>query len=230
METLADRLREVMKELGLKAPGELATFCGVSAGLVTQWFTGQTKLGPKPLKAFARTNFNLDWIVEGRLPKYRNERLPYPSFGLASADQTDDEVGKIEYWEAKGSCGGGFLNHDQAPRGNLIKEASFFQRYKLKPENAFAIYADGNSMADFIIDGDIVIFDRSKTEPRSGKIFAINHPDGLRIKRLRREINGTWVLESNNPDKREYPDERIDADRADLLKILGEFVYRQGGY
>ncbi|MFZ6780763.1 S24 family peptidase [Undibacterium sp. Ji83W] len=53
--------------------------------------------------------------------------------------------------------------------------------------------------------------------------------DGLRIKQLRREIDGTWVLESRNPDKRTYPDERITPENVGLLKIIGRFVYRQGG-
>ena len=60
-----------MPEMGLTTDKDLADFCGVSAGLVSQWFKGTSQLGAKPLKAFSRTNFNLDWIVEGQLPKYR---------------------------------------------------------------------------------------------------------------------------------------------------------------
>lgn len=148
---------------------------------------------------------------------------------LVSADETDEPIGEISYWDAKGSCGGGTVNWDETPRGALIKEASFFKKYKLKPENAMAIYADGDSMAEYIVDGDIVIFDRSKTEPRSGEIFLIRHPDGLRIKQLRRQIDGSWVLESKNSDKRRFPDEVIHPEHAELLHIVGEFVYRQGG-
>lgn len=152
------------------------------------------------------------------------------AYTLVSAENTESQSGKIEYWDVKGSCGGGFLNYEQMPKGHLIKEASFFNKYGLKPENAFAIYADGDSMAEFIVDGDIVIFDKSKTEPKSGEIFAIEHPDGLRIKVLRRSIDGTWTLESKNPDKRKYPDEVIPPGSHDLLKIHGQFIYRQGGY
>lgn len=148
---------------------------------------------------------------------------------VVSEEDTDREVGRIPYWEARGSCGGGFLNYDQLPVGHLVKEATFFKRYGLKPAHAIAVYADGDSMSDFIVDGDIVIFDTSKTEPRTGKIFLIEHPDGLRIKQLRRDIDGSWVLESRNIDKREFPDERISPDHGERLKIHGEFVYRQGG-
>jgi len=124
---------------------------------------------------------------------------------------------------------GGGMNYESSPKSPLIKEAAFFKTYDLKPNNSFAIYADGNSMANFIVDGDLVIFNKGKKEPVSGEIFAIEHPDGLRIKRLRRKINGTWVLENDSPDKQKYPDEEISQENGELLKIFGQFVYRQGG-
>lgn len=114
-------------------------------------------------------------------------------------------------------------------REPLIKEPSWFRRYGVKPDDLFAVFADGDSMADFIVDGDIVIFDKSKTMPKSGAIFLIDHPDGLRIKRVRRDIDGSWVLESLNTNKAMFPDERLTSDRGDLLRIMGQFVYRQGG-
>lgn len=135
----------------------------------------------------------------------------------------------IDYWQVRGSCGGGVIQFEDIPKGKLIKEISFFRKYGIKSENAFAIYADGNSMANFIVDGDIVIFDQSKTTPVSGQIFAIAHPDGLKIKRLNRKIDGTWVLQSDNTDKQRYPDEEISSKDQHHLKIHGQFIYRQGG-
>lgn len=73
MNTLGERLREVMRELEIETPRALADYCGVSEGLVSQWFSGQTKLGAKPLRALAKTQFNLDWITTGALPKYRKD-------------------------------------------------------------------------------------------------------------------------------------------------------------
>lgn len=72
MTTLQERLIEVMAELGLEKPVDLANYCGVSEGLVSQWFSGMTTLGPKPLKAFARSSpYSLDWLTDGKLPKFR---------------------------------------------------------------------------------------------------------------------------------------------------------------
>lgn len=85
MMTLQQRLLEVMDELGLEKPVDLANYCGVSEGLVSQWFSGTTCLGPKPLKAFARSSsFSLDWLTDGKLPKYR------PGAGAAQAVPAND--------------------------------------------------------------------------------------------------------------------------------------------
>jgi hypothetical protein len=150
-------------------------------------------------------------------------------FPFLTTDQFTTESCHIEIWPAKGSCGGGASNIDSSPKGHLVKETAFFKKRGLNPSDAFALYADGNSMANFIVDGDLVIFNKAKTEPVSGEIFAIEHPDGLRVKRLRRKINGMWILENDSPDKQKYPDEEISQENSKMLKIRGQFVFRQGG-
>lgn len=202
--------------------------------LIYQHINGVRKISREAALAYARGfGVKLDEISP-RLAKEANEAVAQnqPSqtiMPVYSAEDSHEPVGMIEYWNARGSCGGGALNENSLQKGHLIKEQSFFAKYNLRPNNAFAIYADGDSMADFIVDGDIVIFDKSKKTPISGKIFAIEHPDGLRIKVLRRSIEGAWILESKNVDKRSFPDEVIPADHTELLKIHGQFVYRQGG-
>ena len=42
MNTLKDRLEELMAEHGLTTQQQLADFAGVSKGLVGQWFNGST--------------------------------------------------------------------------------------------------------------------------------------------------------------------------------------------
>lgn len=243
--SIGKRMKEARGEAGLSQKA-LAAKAGVSQPAISQLETGESGSATNIGSLAAALGVNALWLETGKGPK-RPDQYSAPSvqepkqeyathpkrraadFELVPEEDSDLEVGRIEYWDAKGSCGGGFLNYEELPKGHLVKEMSFFRKYSLKPENAFAIYADGNSNADFIVDGDIVIFDKSKTEPQSGKIFCIEHPDGLRIKVLRRSIDGSWSLESKNPDKRAYPDERIPPGQEHLLKIRGEFVYRQGG-
>ncbi len=242
--SIGKRIKEARLEAGLSQKA-LATKAGVTQPSISQLETGESQTASSVASMAAALSVNALWLETGKGPKRPGEsanmvrekegeyaahpRRRAADFELVAEVDTDLEVGRIEYWNAKGSCGGGFLNYEELPKGHLVKEISFFKKYGIKPENAFAIYADGNSMADFIVDGDIVIFDRTKTTPISGKIFLVDHPEGLRIKVLRRGIDGSWMLESKNPDKRNYPDERISPSEQHLLKICGEFVYRQGG-
>ncbi len=53
--------------------------------------------------------------------------------------------------------------------------------------------------------GDLIVLDRSQTEPMDRKIFIVRTRDGLVITRLQRVRRG-WRLESDNPD---YPIHRI---------------------
>jgi len=237
MENIGKRIERLLLLKNGGNQSELARYCGITPQAVQKWIAGGSEPRGKNLVMCADffrvtpayLKFGEKETITTGTTFAIEQPVPDPDYFLASADETTSDVGKIEYWNVKGSCGGGFLNYEQMPKGHLIKESTFFSKYGLRPENAFAIYADGDSMAEFIVDGDIVIFDKSKTTPRSGEIFAIEHPDGLRIKVLRRSIDGTWTLESKNPDKRRYPDEIIPASQSDLLKIHGQFVYRQGG-
>lgn len=144
---------------------------------------------------------------------------------------TRDFPGTVEipYIEAKDFPRGGSIPRSKEAFKKFYKEESWLLKHNLKPEFLLVLLADDNSMADFIVNGDAVIFDTLKKEPKSGHIYLIQHPDGLKIKQLRREIDGTWILECRNPDKRRFPDERIPQDKPELLNIIGEFVYRQGG-
>jgi phage repressor protein C with HTH and peptisase S24 domain len=216
---------------------ELARAVGIKAPSISGWLSGKAKFlrGENLLRAAAKLNVSDAWLATG---KGQRERLPgqasipnahVADYAMVEGDEDTQGAIAIPLTKARGSCGGGSVNDDEEQRKPIIKEAAWFRRYSVKPKDVMAIWADGDSNADFIVDGDIVFFNTSKREPRTGQFFLIEHPDGLRIKKLRRDIDGTWVLESNNPDKRAFPDEKITPDQAELLVIRGEFIYRQGG-
>lgn len=76
MNTLKNRLEEVMKEYNLKTQQDLANFAEVSKGLVNQWFKGETGLGAKPLIAFEKkTHFSTQWLADGKGKKYRDTNI-----------------------------------------------------------------------------------------------------------------------------------------------------------
>lgn len=230
MNTLKDRLEHIMAGPPKIKPAALARACKVKPPSVSDWLSGRTKQieGQNLLRAADFLGVSPQWLASGGGPIRIKDANP-SRYYIREFDSSDDKSMEIPLTSAQGSCGGGTLSDEVEGRPALVKEASWFKRYKIKPHEALAVWADGDSMADFIIDGDIVIFNKSRTTPKSGNIFLIEHPDGLRIKLLRRDISGAWILESKNSDKRAYPDEVITPDQSELLKILGEFVYRQGG-
>ena len=228
---LAKRLRQALDAMDPKpTQADLARAAEVKGSSVHAWLNGPTKSLGKALLPISRLlNVNPEWLNTGRGPMRPSGNATHPRYRVAEATPDYSSASEIRMIDARGSCGGGSIVWEIEDKEPLIKEASWFRRYGVRPENLFAVFADGDSMAEFIVDGDIVIFDKSKREPRTGSIFLIDHPDGLRIKRLRRDIDGSWVLESLNANKALYPDERLTSDRSEMLKIMGQFVYRQGG-
>lgn len=223
-----DRLVKLMAAHGQPRRGAgtyLATRYNVSTVTANDWLNGRFRPSIDVARQIAEDHdITFDEFYFGDKPANAA-----PTGYTLREPESGAYTGEIPFAQARGSCGGGTINFDVKLRSPLIKEASWFKRYKVKPENALAVWADGDSMAEFIIDGDIAIFDTSRRHPRSGAIFLIDHPDGLKIKRLRRMIDGSWALESSNPDKTRFPDEVIGPEQAELLSIHGEFIYRQGG-
>lgn len=229
MTSLSQRLLAAMSGPPKISQAKLARACMVSPPSVVDWLSGKTKMldGKNLVLAAGFLKVNAEWLATGKGEMRSPDNI---KSGYAVVSSEDDENGiPIRFSDARGACGGGAINGEELDRAPLIKEPSWFRRYKIKPKDAIAVWADGDSMSEYIVDGDIVIFDTSKKTPKSGRIYLIQHPDGTKIKKLRLGFDGTWILESNNPDKRRFPDERIPSEQFDLLIVLGEFVYRQGG-
>lgn len=229
MSTLSQRLLTAMSGPPKISQARLARACMVSPPSVVDWVSGKTKMldGKNLVLAANFLGVNVDWLATGK-GEMRQEAGSRGVYSVVSSDDDDSGI-PIKFSDVRGSCGGGAINGDELDRAPLIKEPSWFKRYKIKPKDALAVWADGDSMSEYIVDGDIAIFDISKKTPKSGCIYLVQHPDGTKIKKLRLGFDGSWILESNNPDKRRFPDERIPPDQAELLIVLGEFVYRQGG-
>lgn len=126
----------------------------------------------------------------------------------------------------RGSCGGGIINWDERLKRPLAFQKSWLEARGVAIDHAMLVYADGDSMKEFIHDGDVVLFDRSKRKLESGKIFAVKHPEGVRIKRVRIDYDGSVILSSDNSS---YPEDRIPKTKVDELEVLGRFVWRGGG-
>lgn len=82
------------------------------------------------------------------------------------------------------------------------------------------VLADGDSMFPTIPDGARVLLDLRDTRLREG-IFGFRLGDELRVKRLRRLVDGLEIISDNN----HYPVERLGAERLDDFQIIGHALY-----
>lgn len=88
------------------------------------------------------------------------------------------------------------------------------------PDDLAALEASGDSMEPLIQDGARVVVDLKDTRLREG-IFAFRYDDDLRIKRLRRLMDGIEVI-SENPA---YSPELIGPDDMNRFAIIGRARY-----
>lgn len=226
---LAQRLSQAMSEMPPPSPtkADLARVAGVKPPSVSDWFSGKTLRLGKSLVPVARfLQVTPEWLNDGRLPKHPPDATTLKRVGESFT--TYGAAFEIAILDAPGSCGGG-RGGARMDEGSITKEASWFKSRGVTPGTVVAVVADGDGNADYISHGDVVFFNTASTTPESGMIFLLRHPDGLRIKRLRRDIDGTWLLEYVSQDKRRFPDERIPHERIATLEIVGKFIYRQGG-
>jgi len=232
MNTLKDRLEELMAEHGLTTQQQLADFAGVSKGLVGQWFNGSTGLGAKPLLAFGKkTRFSTQWLADGTGEKYQSASPSKPIESNATA------FAVVETWQDgtplnDAECEVPFLKEVRLAAGSGSFEASDFNGYKLRfhesslrrkginPKDVVCVSADGNSMEPVFPDGATLGVDTSQKHIKDGKIYAINHDGWLRTKILYRLPGNRIRIHSYNEE--EHPDEEVDA--ADI-QIIGRVFW-----
>lgn len=212
MDDLAIRLTEVMKELGLKTKADLADFCGVSQGLVAQWFSGMTKLGPKPLKAFGRTQYSLDWITEGRLPKYR---AAAPDL-VSEVEEAPQIVGTPRLIPVAGRVqagADGLLHIDdfppEHPEGYMVWYTSCVEAYALRVR--------GESMSPRYLPGEFVGVDPCADVFPSDEVIVLLQDGRRMIKRLLWKRDDQACFESVNKD---FPNIIVDLEEITALHLV----------
>lgn len=199
MNTLGERLREVMQELKIESPKELAKFCEVSEGLVSQWFSGYTKLGPKPLKAFSRTHFNLSWITDGALPKYRNEMSRDRTTSESNIEEVAiaAKVPLISWVQAGAWC-------EASDIYNVGDAEEWLSCPVRHGPRTYALRVRGESMRNpgakpSFEDGDVIFVDPDREATHKSLVITkLDQSNEVTFKRLL--IDGAnWYLEALNP-------------------------------
>ncbi|MDK4688522.1 LexA family transcriptional regulator [Kingella negevensis] len=187
--TLQERLEFLMKEYDLRTQQDLASFAGVSKGLVNQWFKGDTGLGKKPLLAFEKkTNFSTRWLADGSGEKYRNAPIIH---ALNNSGSQNNVVGAQ-------------INNHYAPNTPSATAPSSLHTITM-PDNSFMPLIPQGSQLWLDEQGDWL----------DGKIYWIEYADWRGFRRCFRQPENKIDLLADNASFRNF--ENIDRDKVSIL-------------
>lgn len=214
---------------------------GVTQGAVSHFMNGRTALSVNAAVVFARalgvpvsdisptlaTQIEkMSQALPGKVAQQPTDsRIPPRSFDLK------DEPGYTGVMQltARGSTGSGDDNPHVEIRGVMAFKSAWLRANNLNQLHLDVIYANGHSMEPTINDGDVLLIDESKIEPKDGQIFAMqSESKGTIVKRLVKSDFDGWIIRSDNPDKARYGDETLRDGEINEVRIIGRVVWRGG--
>lgn len=129
---------------------------------------------------------------------------------------------RLPLFDVEAAAGRGLPVYDEQKLGEVAFDAQFLRDRGATPEACTVIRAKGDSMFPTIPDGSLLVVDHSQKSVAHGYITVIGIGDDLLVKRVRRRLDGTVELISDN---QAYPPEVIGTDRLDQLRVVGRVVY-----
>lgn len=230
------RLKQSLSEAGIPEWGagvRLAKMAKVTPKACSKWLNGESMPGGAKMLALATAlNVRVEWLEYGRgemresaRPAIAEGRTPPRSFDL------NDEPGYTGVLQltARGSTGDGDDNPHVEIRGVMAFKSAWLRANNLNQKHLDVIYANGHSMEPTINDGDVLLIDESKIEPKDGQVFAMqSESKGTIVKRLVKSDFDGWIIRSDNPDKARYGDETLRDGEINEVRIIGRVVWRGG--
>lgn len=247
----ADRLKSLFKTHARLSQQQFGlTYEVGSQSMVWQYLNGHRPLNAKAAAAFARglgvpvSDFSpsiaqqIDALADASLPAPIPEKsatasgsqLQHPSLlGVRAWDRAEDLYGDdvpIRRAAVRLHGGPGRLQFEALEKPALPFQRSWLESMGIRPDGAWLLSVEGDSMEEMYCDGDLVLVDTHDKVIVDGRAYAIAHADGYRIKYLLKRTDGGLTIHSHNSAK--YPDEIIAPDAAQELVIIGRVKWRAG--
>ncbi len=219
--TIGERIKSARQKAGLSQE-QLALAIGAAGqSTVGNYERGQNSPSVDVIQKIADvTGSNFTWLSTGM-------NVESAKSGRAAYDLSTEKYAYIRRLDVAGAAGNGTENGHEEVNGNHAYRRDWLDKQKLIAALCAVIQVDGESMEPTLNDGDVVLVNTAEKKIQSGKVFAIRTEDGVRLKRLHKQMDGRVKVTSDNPDKISYPDEWLNRDMK--VDIIGLVVHRSGG-
>lgn len=139
--------------------------------------------------------------------------------------EPDEDRVWIDRYDYHFSAGTGLIQWEVRQKKALPFDIGFFKALGSKPKDCKLLTVRGDSMEPFLFNRDMMMVDSARTHVRDGKVYAIYFEDEPLVKQVFKQVGGGIVLHSYNG---KYPDRTVPAESMELVKIVGEVIYRSG--
>lgn len=221
---LGKRVKEAREAAGLKQ-AQLGEMVGISQTAIHLMEQRDSKSSKFVVELAQALGVTAEWLKNGGEQPVKGPAGDEPPADKSPSNETHVIIPR---YNIKAACGNGFLNDHVEVKGGLAFRRSWLRDMGWKATDLVVVYASQESMWPTITDGAVLLVDTSKLTPESGKVYLINWFGEERIKRLFRESETVFRVASDNPNKTEYPDERVDFSTQHGAHIIGRVVW-QGG-
>ena len=233
METLGTRLKQLRKNKGLTQQ-QLADKVGVSKTSVIYWEKDENVPKYESLMLLSNAlDCTPDWMLAGEdkaslTPAPNKDEIYISPVELRTSYDNTNTVRIPVHKNVKAACGDGIANFLEEVTGYVDIDPDFLKMVgiKAKPEKLRIIYSADYSMWPTVLPDSPLFVDITPIDTSSminGDVYIFLHNNFLRMKRVFISYGDerTVRLQSDNPDKKKYPDEVITKEQLNELSFVG---------
>lgn len=160
------------------------------------------------------------WLLLGQETMGHSTAIPRPAdAGFA------EEFALVPLYSVEVSAGHGAAVDQEQPVTQLAFRRDWLQEMNLRENKVVAVLANGDSMADTIRSGAVLLVDTAQRQVVSDAIYILRQNGLLYVKRLQRLLDGSMRISSDNPA---YAQEVVDKEDLPFLDIIGRVVWTGG--
>lgn len=124
------------------------------------------------------------------------------------------------------SAGNGCHSDSETEMPPLAFRKEWLQKKNVTSKgNLRVVSVHGDSMQDYLQDGDVVLVDTGQKSIKDGSVYALRLSDELKIKRLFKRFDGSISISSDNS---KYAEEVLSPSQAEELDVVGLCIWRSG--